>query len=240
MRHLGKALVAVALASTAANAQILNFEGINSTYPSTNYAFLQNYYNGGTSSQGTSGTNFGIEFSSNAQAICLNTILAGQLQSCSNTSRGGVGNAGSQRGGLFFLSGSATFMNRSAGFTNGFSFFYAAISSGGSFSVWSGLNGTGTLLGSLNLATTPSNCPGFSAGFCPFVAAGLAFSGTAQSVTFAGVANQIVFDDVTFGNSVPDQPPGDNVVPEPATYVMMGTGLVMLGGIARRRRNTAV
>jgi PEP-CTERM motif len=235
MRHLGKALVAVALASTAANAQILNFEGINRAYPS-GFAFINGFYNGGTSSDGTTGTNFGIEFSSNAQAICLNSLAV----SCSNTSRGGLGNPGSQRGGLFFLDGSQTFMNRAAGFTNGFSFFYTAINSGGSFSVWTGLNGTGTLLGSLNLTTTTGSCPGYGAGFCPFSAAGLAFSGTAQSVTFSGVANQIVFDDVTFGNSVPDQPPNNNVVPEPATVVLMGSGLLMLGGIARRRRTTAV
>ena len=116
-------------------------------------------------------------------------------------------------------------MNRADGFTNGFSFFYAAPNSGGSFSVWSGLNGTGTLLASLVLGTTASTCVGFGATFCPFVAAGVSFADVARSVTFAGVANQIVFDDVTFGNATPDMPPDLGVVPEPASIVLMGTGL---------------
>jgi hypothetical protein len=235
MKKLVAAVAAFAVVSSTAGAQVLNFEGINAAYPSTDYANINGFYNGGTSSQGTSGTNFGIQFSTNALAICLNTT--GNTSNCSNTSRGGIGNPTSQRGGLFFLDGAATFMNRAAGFQNGFSFFYAAINSGGSFSVWSGLNGTGTLLASLNLATTPSNCPGFNAGFCPFVAAGVSFAGIAQSVTFAGVANQIVFDDVTFGSNVPDV--DTNVVPEPATYVLMSTGLLALGAIARRRKAQA-
>ena len=128
--------------------------------------------------------------------------------------------------------------NRAVGFTTGFSFFYSAPNSGGSFTVWSGLNGTGTNLGSLALGLTPSTCGGqFGAGFCPFVAAGLAFAGTASSVTFAGAANQIVFDDVTFGSFIPDSP--SNVVPEPATVALMAGGLLVLGGVARRRRAKA-
>jgi hypothetical protein len=39
--------VAALIAASGAQATIdLTFEGINSTYPSTNYAFIQDFYNG--------------------------------------------------------------------------------------------------------------------------------------------------------------------------------------------------
>ena len=228
IKRIALAAVASMALSVSAQAQVLDFENIASSYPSGNNTLVQGFYNGGTSSAGTSGTNYGIEFSSNALAICLNTPGV----NCSNTSRGGLGNPSSARGGLFFLTGSETYMNRNAGFMNGFSFFYSAANTGGSFSVWSGLNGTGDLLASLSLGTTPSTCGSeYSAGFCPFVAAGVNFAGVAKSVTFAGAANQIVFDDVTFGNSKPGVS-----VPEPASAALLAAGMAGLVGVARRRR----
>lgn len=208
---------------------VLDFEGVNATYPS-GYANVQNFYNGGTSSDGTSGTNFGIGFTANALAICLNTPGI----SCSNTSRGGLGNPASALGALFFLDGAETFMNVPAGFDTGFSFFYTAINNPGSVSVFDGLNGTGNLLATLNLPTTLSGCDSsFGAGFCPFFASGIGFSGIAQSVSFAGVANQVVFDDVTFGSITP----GDlSPVPEPASLILFGTGLSGMAMAAWRRR----
>ena len=178
--------VAALMAASAASATIdLTFEGINATYPS-GYAFINGFYNGGTSSDGTSGPNYGIAFSDNAQAICLNTPSG----SCSNTSRGGIGDPNSQKGGLFFLSGTAAAMDVAAGFTTGFSFNYTAINVPGSVSVSSGLDGTGSLLATLTLPVTPSDTvSGCIGGFCPFFPIGVAFSGTAHSVEFAGVEN---------------------------------------------------
>jgi hypothetical protein len=202
---------------------VLDFENISLTYPS-GFPFVQNYYNGGTSSVGSSGTDYGVSFSSNAQAICLNTIGV----TCSNSSRGDLAPA-SAEGALFFLDGSGTFMNVAAGFGTGFSFVYSAPNSAGLVSVHDGLNGSGNVLAILALPTTLSGpCPGYNAGFCPFVQIGVAFEGIAKSVSFSGVANQIVLDDVTFGSA-------GTSVPEPATFALLGLGMIG-AAFARRKR----
>ena len=217
----------MALAGAAsAEVVVLDFEGIALTYPSSGNPALLNFYNGGTSSVGTSGTDYGIGFSSNALALCLNT----PGNSCSNTSRGGQGDPNSARGGLFFLTGSETFMNVPDGFDTGFSFFYSAINQAGSVSVFDDVDGGGTLLATLNLPTTPSACSGLGLGsFCPFAPAGVSFAGTARSVAFAGVANQVVFDDVTFGSATPG-----TSVPEPVSAALLGAGLLGLAALRRR------
>ena len=216
-------LTLCAAGSASADVVSLNFEGVNATYPSGSAQVL-GFYNGGTSSDGTTGTNYGISFGSNALAICLNSTTV----FCSNTSRGGLA-PGSDKGGLFFLDGSETFMNVAAGFTTGFSFNYVSFSFNGAVNVYDGANGTGNVLATLNLTPNAGSCPGYNAGFCPFSASGVNFAGTAFSVGFAGVANQIVFDDVTFGSSVPG-------VPEPETYALMLAGLATVAAIARRRK----
>jgi hypothetical protein len=216
--------VLVALPASAAIVS-LNFEGI-APFPNSNDVLIQNFYNGGTSSIGTSGTNFGVSFGSNALLICLNSTTV----SCSNTSRGGIGDPGSRQGSLFFLQGSETFLNFAAGFTTGFSFNYVS-SVTGSVDVYDGLNGTGNLLASVNLTRNRAGCTTYSADFCPFGPAGVAFAGTARSISFGGVANQIVFDDITFGSDTP----GSGVIPEPATWAMMIAGFGLVGAALRRR-----
>ena len=122
-----------------------------------------------------------------------------------------------------------------AGFTTGFSFNYSQVSrGGGTVNVWDSLGGTGNLLGSISLGLTPSGCPGFGGAYCPFVPIGVSFGGTAKSIEFAGVANYVVFDDVTFGSATPG--PG---VPEPATWALMIAGFGMVGSALRRRRGFA-
>jgi hypothetical protein len=205
--------VLAAAGPALADTVVLKFEGINA--PGIQSTPIGNFYNGG----GGPANNFGITFSSNALAVCLNTL---GTTPCSNASRGGLGDPTSQTGGLFFLTGSQTFLDDAAGFTTGFSLFYSAVNgTGGSLGVYSGLDGTGTLLGTLALPVTTSSCSGYSAGFCPFFPVGVSFSGTAESISFAGVANEIVFDDVTFGSATPGQP---STVPEPASLMLVLTG----------------
>ncbi|HEY1927195.1 MAG TPA: PEPxxWA-CTERM sorting domain-containing protein [Caulobacteraceae bacterium] len=233
MRRILLAALASTAMATMAHAGVvsLNFEGINATYPS-GYAFVNGFYDGGVSSDGTSGTNYGVTFSANAQAICLNSLSV----VCSNTSRGGLA-PGSDKGALFFLSGTSTTIDVAAGFTTGFSFNYTNPTGfASSVQVWSGVDGTGTELANFALASTPNGdtaCPGYSAAFCPFVPIGVTFSGTAHSIVFGGVANEVVMDDVTFGSSSPG-------VPEPATWATMLAGLAGAGAMLRRRRALAV
>lgn len=226
LHNLALALAAVA-APVASHAAVivLDFEKI-APYPSNNNVLIQNFYNGGTSSNGSSGTNFGVSFSANSLAICLNSLTV----TCSNTSRGGLAPA-SAEGGLFFLQGNESFMDVAAGFTTGFAFNYVAQNQAGSVSVYSGLGGTGAVLATILLPTNAGSCPGYGAGFCPFSPVGVTFAGTAQSVSFAGVADQIVIDDITFGSEIVG-----GAVPEPATWAMMLAGFGAVGATMRYRR----
>jgi len=203
--------------AVSANAQVLTFEGIGDD------AFIGNYYDGGA------GPNFGISFFGDARGL----VTGFAKGACDGS---GSGNFEGQPSGctiMFFPDASTAGMNRAAGFTTGFSLFYTAISQAGSLDVFDGLNGTGNILASLLLPVVPSGGSGCTTGasFCPFASVGVAFAGTALSVRFGGAANQIGFDDITFGSVTPG-----NVVPEPSTYALMATGLVGLFGAARRRR----
>jgi len=231
-RSVSAAVLAAAVVGSATVAQasvvFLDFEGIPATYPSDDDTQILDFYNGGTSSAGTSGTNYGVSFGSNALAICLNSDSV----FCSNTSRGGLGGSSGQ-GALFFLEGAETYLNVDAGFDTGFAFNYVSLNYSGSVDVYDGLDGTGNLLASLALSPNAGSCPGYNAEFCPFSPIGVVFSGVARSIGFGGVANQIVFDDVTFGADVPG--PDTTVVPLPGTLGLLGFGLAGLG-ISRRRK----
>lgn len=230
----------MAFAPAAASAQVLNFEGIVPSGSSTTVPILD-FYNGGTAGNGTSGTNYGVTFSANTIALCLNTTTI----FCSNTSRGGLGDPSSSNGAAYFQTGASSVISRSTGFTIGFSFFYTnPFDVVASFDVYDGLNGTGNLLGSLNLPGTTNGASGacsayYNPNYCPFSAAGLGFAGTAYSVVFQGGTDRLVFDDFTFGSIVPGEPGDPSTVPEPASMTLLATGLAGLAAARRRKRNAA-
>lgn len=208
-----------------ATAQVsLNFAGLNGDAEE----LVLDYYNGGSGSLGsTGGPDYGISFSDNAIA-------------CSVQPGGSCNSAGLPTGGnlLFFTSGTASTMNVSGGFSDGFSFYYSAINNPAFVNVYSGLNGTGDLLATINLATTPNGAGDpdcFGTNFCPYTAIGVTFSGIAHSVDFGGSANQVAFADITVGSSV-----AGGAVPEPASWALMLTGFGLVGGTMRARRRATV
>lgn len=213
LNHLLAATVLAAAAlPSAAQVFTLDFEGAGDE------AQLLDFYNGGTDSLGNSGIDFGVGFGSNA------------LTSIDEDAGGGgnIANEPSPSTVLFFLTGSAV-LNYEVGFTNGFSFFYSAAATA-PVMVYDGLNATGNLLGTINLAAQfNDNCTGDPNGsFCNWTPAGVSFSGVAKSIDFGGTVNQVGYDNITFGSA--------NPVPEPETYALMALGLALVGVAARRRK----
>lgn len=199
---------AAMMSSVAAHAAtvVLDFNGVATASNSTT---VGGFYNGGTSGDGNTGTNYGVSFTPNALAI-------------------NIYNGGSEPnpGILYFLSGGAVTIDYAAGFDTGFSFYYAS-NSNASINVYDGLGGTGNVLATLNLATNfQTGC-----GYCQWDKIGVSFAGIARSVDFAGGANFVAYDNITFGSATP------GAVPEPATWALMIGGMGAVGGALRRRRS---
>ena len=208
------ALTLVIGAVGASATEVLSFSGFQQPYEQ-----ILSYYDGGYGGSGSGpGPNYGIVFGADALAL----------------PNGYSSNVGSEpfgaTGSMIFLSGTGDVMDVAGGFTTGFSFFYSAPYYPGAVQVYSGLDGTGTLLATLNLSETSSYCG--SEDYSCWATVGVSFPGTAESAIFTGTANYIAFSDVTLGNSVPQSP-----VPEPSSLLMFGSGVLGLAGALRRKFN---
>jgi hypothetical protein len=210
MRKIIGLAILLAVGAVASQATVvLTFSGFQQPYET-----ILNYYNGGFGGSGSGpGPNYGVVFGADALALPNGT---GSNVCCE---------PGGSTGSMIFLTG-ADVMNVAAGFTTGFSFYYAAPYYTGSVQVFSGPDGTGTQLASLFLNPNGSFCGSLT--YSCWTPIGVTFSGTAESAVFAGTANYIAFSNVTLGSANPG-------TPEPGTLIMFGSGVLGLAGVIRRK-----
>lgn len=171
---------------------------------------VRSYYAGGAASDGTTGPNVGVTF----------VNVAGLSNDAGFTYYSG---APSPRGTAYAFTSSPSdraFLNVGAGVSNALTFYYASPSAiVGAIQAYSGLNGTGTLLGSIDLA---ANIDG-SNGYDVWSLATLGFSGVARSFDLTASANVAGFDNLA-------------TVPEPGTMLMLLAGATGIASLRRRRK----
>jgi len=195
-------LLAAAPAFSAA--VTLDFEGASS------FQSLDGFYNGGTDTGGASGTNYGVSFG--LDALALSNDELGPYYSNAPTS-----------GAVLAPVGLDAALNASTGFIGQASFYYSAVEDT-SVSIFSGLNGTGTLLGTIELLANAQNGGCSDTAYCYWSLASLSFSGVAQSIQFGDAANVAGFDNVSLAP-----------VPLPAAVWLMLSALGGVGVITRRK-----
>lgn len=113
----------------------------------------------------------------------------------------------------------AAYMNVAAGVVGALDFFYASpMALTGAIKAYSGLNGTGTLLGVFDLAANSSDA------YDSWTAASFNFNGRAMSFDFTGAANVAAFDNIS-------------ALPEPGQLALvLAAGGGMLIASRRNRR----
>ena len=117
------------------------------------------------------------------------------------------------------ITNTTSYMNVAAGVDNSLSFFYSTPDAiVGAIKAYSGLNGTGTLLGSFDMAATDG-------AYSVWNSATFSFSGTAQSFDLTQTNGLAALDNVA-------------AVPEPETLSLMLAGLALTGAAVRRKQKT--
>ncbi len=202
-----------------AGALSLDFEGLQ------NIEDVLDFYNGGSGDSESSGVDYGISFSTGAQALIDSDVVGSNGGDFANEPTGDT---------VVFWQEGSLLMNVAGGFDTGFSFFYSS-STEATITVFDALHGGGNSLGTIDLLAQHNiGCEGDPTGvFCNWTAGGVAFPGTALSVSFSGTANFTAYDNITFGSEIPE----GARVPVPAAVWLFGSGLLGLLAVARRKRS---
>lgn len=198
------ALILLSVAPAVGGTITIDFE-----QPSS-FLWVDQFYNGGTDGGGLSGPNYGVSFGLDDLAI-QNDALGPYFA-----------NAPSPIG-IMVPVGPETAMNVAAGFTDISLYYSSMVEVLDGVQVWSGLNGTGTLLASFDLAANAQAGGDTSAPVTFWEQLNIGpLSDVAHSVTFA--TNYTGYDNITI-----------HALPEPASALLLAPGL--LGLLALRRRS---
>jgi hypothetical protein len=226
-----------ALAASQALAANVTVSGATETLTfggQVNATNINTFFSGGTDAYGTAGgpaNNVGITFTTPAEFL-----NAGYNGSGFNGGTGKFENVPSGATGVLYMASVPTstvpILNDANGFS-GISLNYSLLNNTASYAstiqLWSGLNGTGTEVGTLSLtaAGTTVACTSTHDEFCTWsTASNRTLSGVAESAVFTGDARTFTsFDAVTLNTPVP----------LPAALWLMLGGMGGLAGFARRR-----
>jgi hypothetical protein len=199
---------------------------------------INTFFDGGTDAYGTAGgtaNNVGITFSTPAEFL-----NAGYNGTGFNGGTGKFENVPSGAGGVLYMASvpttTAAVLDDASGFT-GISLNYSLLNNtasyGSTISLYSGLDGTGSLVGTLTLgaAATTVACTSSHDEFCTWSTTGdQLLTGVAESAVFNGDARTYTeFDGVALTTTA---------VPLPAALWLMFGGLGGLARFARRRPHT--
>ena len=168
-----------------------------------------------------------IDFDSLVNNVYINTYYAGGIDSLGHLGGADHGisfvgfvtapGAGATSTPNYAYANGATGTINVAGGFSALSFTYGTLAPA-AISVYSGLNGSGTLLGA-GL---------FNGNAMAFMPGSVAFSGLAHSVMLSARPSHAALDDVAFTMTPP--------IPEPHTWAMLAAGLAVTTVAARRRR----
>ncbi len=202
---LASALVAGLLSATGATAATINLDFSGAT----SNASVNDFYNGGTDSQGASGTNYGVSF---APSVLDLTNSADFTQFTNGPSNSAIYvNPGDVPG----------VMNLSSGFSGSLGLSYSSLGDT-TVSIFSGLNGTGSSK-TFTLTSNDDACTDVAA--CSWTSLLLDFTGVAQSVEFGSNGGHALYTNI---NVAP--------VPLPAAGLLLLCGSAGLGLFGARRR----